>query len=144
MDRAAFAKKLSKLMDEGHKLHAHINEAMTALDQAGDNARSAQWATLYNVLMTVGVANRIMHESVYPGPDAFAHDDEVVAMVCTVCRGPLLPVGEHGWVHADPADNFDCTAPRDSLKAMVAAGNESVPGPDDADPYSNARLHGEA
>lgn len=50
-----------------------------------------------------------------------------VPMVCTACRMPVTR-GTGQWVHASPGDYLDCPVPDwTPVKAMVAAGNESVP-----------------
>ncbi len=100
---------------------------------AGDDPWAGAFGRLQSdVRALLGIIDRQRDEiaSLSVLPLETADDDEItVAMVCTACRKPVSKtLGRGTWVHENTDDYLACPVPDGTpVKAMVAAGNESVP-----------------
>lgn len=101
---------------------------------SGDPWSSALGCLQSDVRALLGIIDRqretitSLRDQIEDQADEGKSDLTTVPMVCTACRKPVIPSGNYDWIHADCAAIFSC--PRlagQPVKAMVAAGNESVP-----------------
>ena len=98
----------------------------------GEDPWAAALGTIQSTVRgLLGIIDRQRDEiaSLHAEDQADDEDDAItVPMVCTECRKPVIPSGEHDRVHANGADVIPCgNARRGPVMAMAAAGNESVP-----------------